>query len=81
MKNIFGKFNKVIKSETLFYHPKFDMVVANPKKIFDLFFIRFISAIILLTFINWHKILNLWRTFSKQFWFKIANKIIYILFS
>lgn len=55
---MFDKFNKVAKSDTFLHNLKFDMAVTNPKKIFDLFFAKFILAIVPLDFINWYKISN-----------------------
>lgn len=49
---MFGKFDKVIKSDTFLYNLKFDIAIANLKKTFDTFLTRFISTIILLNFID-----------------------------
>lgn len=52
LKNMFGEFNKVAKSNALFHDPKFGIAIINLKKIIDLFFARFKSGIALLDFIN-----------------------------
>lgn len=59
LKNIFGKFDKVAKSDTLLYDPKFDIAITNLRKTVNTFFIRFTSTIAPLNFINQHKISNL----------------------
>lgn len=56
LENIFGKFDKVTKSDIFLYDPKFGMVVTNSKETFDKFFAKFTSAIILLNLRYWHKI-------------------------
>lgn len=81
LENIFGKLNKVDKSNAFLYNPKFGIAIANLKEIFDMFLTRFISAIVLLDFIDWYKISNLWQTFNEQLWFKMANATSYFLFS
>lgn len=81
LENMFGKLDKFAKSDVLLHDPKFGMVIANLKKIFDKFFARFILAIIFLDFIDWHKILNLRQILSERLWFKIADGTIYTLFS
>lgn len=55
---MFSEFDKIIKLDAFLYDLKFGMAIANFKKIFDLFFARFISAITLLNFTNWYKISN-----------------------
>lgn len=50
LKNMFGQFDKIAKSNALLYNPKFGMAIANLKKTFDKFFARFTSLIIWLDF-------------------------------
>ena len=69
LENIFDEFDKIAKSDTLLYDPKFDMAIVNSNKTFDIFFVRFTLAIVLLDFSNRHKISNLWQTLSEQSWF------------
>ena len=45
LENMFGKFDKVAKSDALLYDPKFEIVISNSKTIFDEFLARFTSAI------------------------------------
>lgn len=59
VKNVFGKFDKIAKSDTFLYELKFVMAIANAKKTFNTFFTKFSSAIASLDFINWYKISNL----------------------
>lgn len=81
MENIFGKFDNIAKLDAFLYDPKFGMAIANSKETFDKFLVRFISAIALFDFIDWYKISNLWQILNKWLWFKIADNIIYTLFS
>lgn len=37
LENIFAKFDKIAKSDTLLHNPKFSIVVLNPKKTFNKF--------------------------------------------
>lgn len=52
LENMFAKFNKVAKSDTLLHDPKFGMVMINSKEIFDEFLVKFTLAITLIDFIN-----------------------------
>lgn len=63
------------------YNLKFSMVIANLKKTFNKFLVRFTLAITLLDFTNRYKISNFQKTFNKHFYFKIVDSIIYTLFS
>lgn len=65
LKNIWDKFDKITKSDAFPYNPKFRIAISNPKKTLDEFLAWFTLAIILLDFINWHEIWNLWRTLSE----------------
>lgn len=67
LENVFGKFDKVAKLDAFLYDPKFGIAVTNLKKTFDEFLDRFILAIVLLDFIDWHKISNLCQTLSGRF--------------
>ena len=81
LKNIFDKFDKFTKSDTFLHDLKFGMAISNLKKTFDEFLVWFILAIASLDFTDQHKISNLCWTFCEQLWFKMADDIIYTLFS
>lgn len=81
LKNMFGEFDKVAKSDVLSYDSKFGMAVANFKETFDEFLARFTLAIAPLDFTDCNKISNLQRTLSKRLCFKIADGTTYTSFS
>lgn len=56
---MFGEFNKLAKLDTFLYDPKFGIAIANSKKNFDKFFVKFTLAIMPLDFTDCHKISNL----------------------
>lgn len=55
---MFDKFSKIAELYSCLYNLKFYITIANLKEIFNMFFIRFTLAIILLNFTDYHKILN-----------------------
>lgn len=81
LKNIIIKFDKVAKSYVFSYDAKSSIVVANSKKTFDIYHVRFTLAIALLDFADRHIISNLWRTLREQLWFKMTDCTNYTLFS
>lgn len=58
LKNMFNKFDKIVKLATFLYNFKFNMVITNPKKTFNKFFAKSILIIISLDFTNYNKISN-----------------------
>lgn len=64
---MFGKFNRVVKSNTLLHDFKFGMTVINSKKTFNEFFAKFFLVIATLEFTDYHKIFNFWQILSKHF--------------
>ena len=59
LENIFGEFDKDVKSDALLYDLKFVMAVTNFKEIFDEFFARFTLVITPMDFTDQYKISNL----------------------
>lgn len=81
LKNIFSKFDKIAKSDTLLHNPKYEIVILNSKKTYDEFLAWFTSVIALLDFTDCYKISNLWWTFNEELQFKMADGTTYAFFS
>ena len=80
LNSMFKMYNKMVKMDNNLYNLKFYIGIINFKKIFNKFLIRFTFIIILLKFDDVNKILNFKRIIILRFWFKLVNKIKYVLF-
>ena len=80
LEDIFGDYNKESIVDTKLYNPRFSIGIKDSKKIFNIFYTRFTTAIISIVISKRKKISYLRRLITVRLKYRLLNFLISILY-